>query len=653
MDPLREMQVVKRNGRPEVFSFEKIHNRIKKLGAEAGISLNYSALIMKTADQLHDKISTARIDELMAEQCASLTTLNLDYGKLAARLVISNNQKQVPKTFSKAMHALTNVSTVDKGKKSILGKRETQFLKGNSLSLNKMVVSERDFLIDYFGFKTLERAYLMSVKGVCVESIQYMWLRVSLGIHCHDELLSDEQKLKRIKETYDLMSSKYFTHATPTLFNSGTAHPQLSSCFLLSMKSDSIDGIYNTLKDCANISKWAGGIGLHIHQIRASGSHIHGTNGTSNGLVPMLKVFNNTARYVDQGGGKRNGSFAIYLEPWHSDIFAFLDLKKNHGDEELRARDLFYALWIPDLFMKRVQEDGDWTLMCPHECPGLSDAYGDDFEQLYNRYSEDGHGRETIKARKLWMAILDSQMETGTPYMLYKDACNKKSNQKNLGTIKSSNLCTEIVEYSSPDETAVCNLASIALSSFVFSPLERICGESSSRLLYTKDGCKWCVKVKEILKAHNISFEERECSEEDFGILKSEMGVKTVPQLVVDGHLIGGHDQTLVALAPQFDFEKLEEVTGVVTQNLNNIIDINFYPTPETRNSNTRHRPIGIGVQGLADAFMKMDIAYTSERAVSLNKDIFETIYYAAVAKSLQLGGKPRTNPLVLTLSEE
>ena len=637
MDPLREMQVVKRNGRPEVFSFEKIHNRIKKLGSEAGISLNYSALIMKTADQLHDKISTARIDELMAEQCASLTTLNLDYGKLAARLVISNNQKQVPKTFSKAMHALTNVSTVDKGKKSILGKRETQFLKGNSLSLNKMVVSERDFLIDYFGFKTLERAYLMSVKGVCVESIQYMWLRVSLGIHCHDELLSDEQKLKRIKETYDLMSSKYFTHATPTLFNSGTAHPQLSSCFLLSMKSDSIDGIYNTLKDCANISKWAGGIGLHIHQIRASGSHIHGTNGTSNGLVPMLKVFNNTARYVDQGGGKRNGSFAIYLEPWHSDIFAFLDLKKNHGDEELRARDLFYALWIPDLFMKRVQEDGDWTLMCPHECPGLSDAYGDDFEQLYNRYSEDGSGRETIKARKLWMAILDSQMETGTPYMLYKDACNKKSNQKNLGTIKSSNLCTEIVEYSSPDETAVCNLASIALSSFVFSPLERICSESSSRLLYTKDGCKWCVKVKEILKAHNISFEERECSEEDFGILKSEMGVKTVPQLVVDGHLIGGHDQTLVALAPQFDFEKLEEVTGVVTQNLNNIIDINFYPTPETRNSNTRHRPIGIGVQGLADAFMKMDIAYTSERAVSLNKDIFETIYYAAVAKSLQL----------------
>ena len=637
MDPLREMQVVKRNGRSEVFSFEKIHNRIKKLGSEAGISLNYSALIMKTADQLHDKISTSRIDELMAEQCASLTTLNLDYGKLAARLVISNNQKKVPKTFSKAMGMLTNITSPDKGKRSILGKKEIQFIKANSVALNKMVEPERDYLIDYFGFKTLERAYLMTVGGVCVESIQYMWLRVSLGIHCHCPDLADEEKLKRVKETYDLMSCKYFTHATPTLFNSGTAHPQLSSCFLLSMKNDSIDGIYDTLKDCANISKWAGGIGLHIHQIRASGSHIHGTNGTSNGLVPMLKVFNNTARYVDQGGGKRNGSFAIYLEPWHSDIFAFLDLKKNHGDEELRARDLFYALWIPDLFMKRVKEDGDWTLMCPNECPGLSECYGAEFEALYTKYVSGNKGRETIKARKLWMAILDSQMETGTPYMLYKDACNEKSNQKNLGTIKSSNLCTEIVEYSSPDETAVCNLASIALSSFVYTPLDRLIKGGNKCVLYTKDTCKWCVKLKDILDGRGVTYQEIGSDSEEFQALKEQHSIKTVPQLIIDDHLVGGHDDCVEALTPRFDFAKLEEVTKVVTHNLNNIIDINFYPTPETERSNTRHRPIGIGVQGLADAFLKMNIAYTSDLAAELNKDIFETIYYAALTKSVEL----------------
>lgn len=637
MDPLREMQVVKRNGRSEVFSFEKILNRIKKLGSEAGISLNYSALIMKTADQLHDKISTSRIDELMAEQCASLITLNLDYGKLAARLVISNNQKKVPKTFSKAMGMLTNLTNSDKGKRSILGKREIQFIKVNSSALNKMIESERDYLIDYFGFKTLERAYLMTVGGLCVESIQYMWLRVSLGIHCHYRDITDEAKLKMIKETYDLMSCKYFTHATPTLFNSGTGHPQLSSCFLLSMKNDSIDGIYDTLKDCANISKWAGGIGLHIHQIRASGSHIHGTNGTSNGLVPMLKVFNNTARYVDQGGGKRNGSFAIYLEPWHSDIFAFLDLKKNHGDEELRARDLFYALWIPDLFMKRVKEDGDWTLMCPNECPGLSDCYGGEFEALYTKYVVGNRGRETIKARKLWMAILDSQMETGTPYMLYKDACNEKSNQKNLGTIKSSNLCTEIVEFSSPDETAVCNLASIALSSFVYTPLDRMLEEGATRILYTKETCKWCVKLKENLVKRGIAYKEMSSESEEFQSLKKLHSLKTVPQFFIDDHLVGGHDECLQALKPQFDFAKLEEVTKVVTHNLNNIIDVNFYPTPETERSNTRHRPIGIGVQGLADAFLKMDIAYTSDLAAKLNKDIFETIYHAALSKSVDL----------------
>jgi ribonucleoside-diphosphate reductase alpha chain len=412
-----------------------------------------------------------------------------------------------------------------------------------------MCVPSRDYLIDYFGFKTLERAYLMKIDGAIVERPQHMWLRTAVGIHGND--------MTSIRETYDLMSQKYFTHATPTLFNAGTPRPQLSSCFLQAMESDSIEGIYNTLKDCALISKWAGGIGLHVHNVRASGSHIRGTNGSSNGLVPMLRVFNNTAKYVDQGGGRRNGSFAIYLEPWHADIEMFLQMRKNTGDEELKARDLFYAVWVSDLFMERVKTNGDWTLMCPDECPGLADVYGEKFKDLYTKYESEGKGRRTVKARDIWYQVLDAQMETGTPYILYKDACNEKSNQKNLGTIKSSNLCTEIVEYSDKDETAVCNLASIALPTFM------------------KDGA--------------------------------------------------------------MDYEKLHAVTKVVTNNLNRVIDVNYYPIKKTRRSNMRHRPVGIGVQGLADVFMMMDVAFDSDEAAKTNRDIFETIYHASLEKSCEL----------------
>jgi ribonucleoside-diphosphate reductase alpha chain len=419
-----------------------------------------------------------------------------------------------------------------------------------------MIDDERDYLIDYFGFKTLERAYLFRVNNTIVERPQHMWMRVSIGIHGDLNNENQEETLRLVKETYDLMSQKYFTHATPTLFNAGTPRPQMSSCYLIAMEDDSIDGIFNTLKDCAHISKWAGGIGLHIHNIRAKGSHIQGTNGTSNGLVPMLRVFNNTARYVDQGGNKRNGSFAIYLEPWHADVEDFLELKKNHGDEELKARDLFYALWICDLFMERVKDNAKWSLLCPHECPGLSDVYGDKFKELYEKYEQDGKVRKTVNARDLWFKILDSQMETGTPYILYKDAANSKSNQQNLGTIKSSNLCCEIIEYSDANETAVCNLASIALPAFVNE------------------------KTKE------------------------------------------------------FDYSKLHEVTKVVTNNLNRVIDVNFYPTEKTKNSNFKHRPIGIGIQGLADAFILMDIPFHSEAAKVVNKLIFETIYHGALEKS-------------------
>ena len=559
MDSSTEMRVTKRDGELQEVAFDKILERVKKLGQEAGIHINFSSLVMKVIDQLYDKIPTAKIDELAAEQCASLSTNHPDYATLAARIIISNHQKNTDVVFSNVMKTLYDFTDSKGENKPLVSQKLWNFTQQYSEELNTMIDHERDFLIDYFGFKTLERAYLFRVNNTIVERPQHMWMRVAVGIHGDLDNPDKDETLRLVKETYDLMSEKYFTHATPTLFNAGTPRSQLSSCYLIAMEDDSLDGIYNTLKDCALISKYAGGIGLHIHNIRAKGTHIHGTNGTSNGLVPMLRVFNNTARYVDQGGGKRNGSFAIYLEPWHADIEDFLELKKNHGDEELKARDLFYALWISDLFMERVKENAKWSLLCPHECPGLSDVYGDKFKELYETYELSGKARKTINARDLWFKILDSQMETGTPYILYKDAANSKSNQQNLGTIKSSNLCCEIIEYSDANETAVCNLASIALPAFVNE------------------------KTKE------------------------------------------------------FDYAKLHDVTKVVTNNLNRVIDINFYPTEKTKNSNFKHRPIGIGVQGLADAFILMDISFHSEAAKNVNKLIFETIYHGALEKSNEI----------------
>ena len=555
-----DMRVTKRNGELEEIAFDKILSRIKKLGQEAGIQINYASLTMKVIDQLYDKIPTTKIDELAAEQCASMSTSNPDYGTLASRIIVSNHHKNTHPYFSNIVNILYNFKDVHGKKSPLLSDNLFYFTSDHISEIENMINYERDYLIDYFGFKTLERAYLFKVGDTIVERPQHMWMRVAIGIHSDSKSEDIKETLRLVKETYDLMSLKYFTHATPTLFNAGTPRQQLSSCYLIAMEDDSLDGIYNTLKDCAQISKYAGGIGLHIHNIRAKGTHIQGTNGTSNGLVPMLRVFNNTAKYIDQGGGKRNGSFAIYLETWHADISDFLELKKNHGDEELKARDLFYALWISDLFMERVKEKaGKWSLFCPHKCPGLSDCYGEEFKTLYEKYEREGKARRTMLARDLWFQILDAQMETGTPYLLYKDAANLKSNQKNLGTIKSSNLCCEVVQYSDAKETAVCNLASIALPAFV-------------------------------------------------------------------------NEET-----KQFDYNKLIEVTKVVTNNLNRVIDINFYPTEKTKVSNMKHRPIGIGVQGLADAFFLMDIPFHSEEAKQINKDIFEIIYYAALMKSNEL----------------
>ena len=556
METTTEMRVTKRDGELQEVAFDKILERVKKLGQEAGIHINFSSLVMKVIDQLYDKIPTAKIDELAAEQCASLSTNHPDYATLSARIIISNHQKNTDSYFNMVVNRLYNFKNIHGEVKPLVSKELFDFVSTYISEIEEMFDYSRDYLIDYFGFKTLERAYLFRVDNKIIERPQHMWMRVAIGIHGD---LNNPNSLSLVKETYDLMSQKFFTHATPTLFNAGTPRPQMSSCYLIAMEDDSIDGIFNTLKDCAHISKWAGGIGLHIHNIRAKGSHIQGTNGTSNGLVPMLRVFNNTARYVDQGGNKRNGSFAIYLEPWHADVEDFLELKKNHGDEELKARDLFYALWICDLFMERVKDNAKWSLLCPHECPGLSDVYGDKFKELYENYELAGKARKIVNARDLWFKILDSQMETGTPYILYKDAANLKSNQQNLGTIKSSNLCCEIIEYSDANETAVCNLASIALPAFVNE------------------------KTKE------------------------------------------------------FNYAKLHEVTKVVTNNLNRVIDVNFYPTEKTKDSNFKHRPIGIGVQGLADAFILMDIPFHSEAAKNINKLIFETIYHGALEKSNEI----------------
>ena len=544
------MQVVKRDSRTEPVQFDKITARIKKLCYELHESVDPTKVAMRVIEGVYDGVTTTELDNLAAEVAATNAVTHPDYASLASRIAVSNLHKGTKKSFAETMEDLyTYVDPITGENASLVANDVIEIIRENAEFLDSQIIYDRDFNYDYFGFKTLERSYLLKINGEIVERPQHMLMRVAVGIHKDD--------LDAVVETYNGLSEGWFTHATPTLFNSGTPKPQMSSCFLLTTQEDSISGIYDTLKQCAKISQNAGGIGLAIHDIRATGSYIKGTNGTSNGIVPMLRVFNDTARYVDQGGGKRKGSFAVYIEPWHADINDFLDLKKNHGKEEQRARDLFYALWIPDLFMKRVEDNGDWTLMCPNECPGLADNHGAAFEKLYTQYEAEGKGRKTIKAQDLWFKILESQIETGTPYMLYKDAANGKSNQQNLGTIRSSNLCTEIIEYTAPDEVAVCNLASLALPKYI------------------KDGA--------------------------------------------------------------FDHEKLFQVTYQVTKNLNRIIDRNYYPIPEARNSNMRHRPIGLGVQGLADVFILMRHPFDSDEARALNREIFETIYYAACTASKDL----------------
>jgi len=544
------MQVIKRTGRREDVSFDKITARIKKLNYGLNVDyIDHIEISRKVIQGLYDGVSTTELDNLAAETAATMATVHPEYAVLAARIAISNLHKNTLKSFSETMRGLYDYIDPKTGEKAgLISDKYIKIIEDNAPKLNSAIIYDRDYSFDYFGFKTLERSYLLRMNGKVVERPQHLLMRAAIGIHGED--------VESAIETYNLMSEKWFIHATPTLFNAATPRPQLSSCFLLTVTDDSISGIFETLSRCAKISQSAGGIGLSIHNIRAQGSYIKGTGGTSNGIIPMLRVYNDTARYVDQGGGKRKGAFAIYLEPWHADIFNFLDLKKNHGKEEMRARDLFYSLWISDLFMERVEGDAEWSLFCPNEAPGLADCYGDEFKKLYTKYEKDGLARKTVKARELWGAVMESQIETGTPYILYKDAANEKSNQKNLGTIKSSNLCTEIIEYTSPDEVAVCNLASIALGKFV----------------------------------------------------------KTEEQV--------------------YDFENLYRVARVVTRNLNRVIDVNYYPVKEAENSNMKHRPIGIGVQGLADAFIKMRMPFDSDEAKQLNKDIFETIYFAALSES-------------------
>ena len=781
-----EMYVTKRNGKQEIVSFDKISARIKKLGQEANIKLNYTALVMKVIDQLYSGISTTKIDDLSAEQCASMSSIHPDYNTLAGRITVSNHHKNTESSFTAVMRKLYEYRDKHNKHCPLVTHDFFNIVSTNSEEFDALCDYNRDYFIEYFGCKTLERAYLMQIDKVIVERPQHMWLRVAIGIHGDNSM--------RVRETYDLMSRKMFTHATPTLFNAGTPHPQLSSCFLLAMENDSISGIYNTLRDCAMISKWAGGIGLHIHNVRASGSHIRGTNGSSNGIVPMLKVFNNTAKYVDQGGGKRNGSFAIYLEPWHADVEQFLQMRKNHGDEEMKARDLFYALWIPDLFMERVKADGNWTLMCPDECPGLADVHNDDFVTLYESYEAAGRGRKTVKARDLWFQVLDAQMETGTPYLCYKDAANRKSNQQNLGTIKSSNLCVapetviltdtgpveiqtvkdnnvnvwngqefsqvtvyqtgknqdlisvetddgailrctpyhrffvhsedglyidvrEARELKEGDKLMNCNypLIPTCITEFTrfyenshilavndtikmfshtieelqqqkcilqgcginvpiirakgsikksyieisienmhilkkngFSP-QKNCIETSTPKELPVDPQPTYVKIKTIVnflrKDDTYCFTEHKRNAGVFnGILTSqcseiieysneeESAVCNLASIALPA-FVTSTDNGVVS----FDYNKLHEVAKVVTYNLNCVIDVNFYPTDKTKRSNMRHRPIGIGVQGLADVFMQMGLPFSADESKQINRYIFETIYHAALEQSCEI----------------
>lgn len=623
------MRVQKRNGTYEEVSFDKILTRIKLLcnNDEFANKLNIDPTIIaqKVCSEIYNNVKTSELDKLSSEIAISLYTKHPDFSLLASRICISNHQKECPKSFSDCINTLYNNTT-----KSIIGKYLYDLVRDNKDLIDSKIDSSRDYFIDFFGFKTLEKSYLLKKNHKIVETPQYLFMRVALCIH--------RNNLNKAFETYDMISNKYFIHATPTLFNAGTTHEQLASCFLIAMKDDSITGIFDTLKDCALISKHAGGIGLHSHNIRAAGSSIRGTNGISNGLVPMLRVFNDTARYVDQGGGKRNGSIAIYLEPWHADIMEFLELKKNHGNELEKARDLFYALWIPDLFMKRVQEKGMWTLMCPDECPGLSDCYGEEFEKLYTKYESEGRGK-SIEAQKIWHSIYISQIEVGMPYILFKDACNRKSNQKNLGTIKSSNLCTEIIEYSDKDETAVCNLASISLTKFVEH------SEITDKIVvYSKPDCKQCDYIKNIMKKRNINFEEIILTKQSdrnklYMKIDNEEGelVNIMPQIYINDKYLGGFLELYNHIKPKFNYDKLEEVASILTQNLNNIIDYNYYPIDSTERSNLRHRPIGIGVQGLPNVFYEMGVPFDSVDAKKLNEKIFEHIYYGSMKRSMEI----------------
>ena len=627
------MRVEKRDGSIEEVSFDKITTRIVSLCNDVKLKslteIDPQLVAQKVSSEIYDGVKTVELDLLSSEIAISLYTRNVEYKELASRIAISNHHKNTKNTFSEKIIDLYNYTKAGEPKQ-LINTELYNIVTMYRERIDTYIDYYRDYGFDYFGFKTLERSYLLKIDDKIVERPQDMFMRVALAIHIDN--------IELAFNTYDMMSNRYFIHATPTLFNAGSQLQQFSSCFLLTMESDSVVGIYNTLKDCAQISKYAGGIGLSIHDIRAKNSFIAGTNGKSNGIVPMLRVFNETARYIDQGGGKRNGSFAIYIEPWHADIFDFLELKKNHGNELERARDLFYGLWIPDLFMECVQKDTEWCLFCPDKCPGLSDIYGSEFERLYRDYESREMYTHRVSAQKLWFSILTSQIETGTPYLLYKDACNRKSNQQNLGTIKSSNLCTEIVEYTSPEESAVCNLASISLPKFVVEPDYT----EHKLVIYSKPNCIYCLAAENFCKKHGIEYEKR--SHNDITISPEHPVGVTFPKIYTSrNEFIGGYTELEKFFRPSYDFEGLKNTAKTLVVNLNNIIDRNYYPTEKTRRSNIRHRPIGIGVQGLANTFYKLRIGFDSTEARELNNKIFETIYYGSLEQSVEIAKKRQT----------
>ena len=632
------MRVLKRNGEYQDVSFDKILARARLLCCDPNLKrleIDPTLIAQKVCSEIFDGVTTQKLDELSSEIAIAMYSKHPDYAELASRLVISNHQKMTSNKFSEVIKELYDYGLIQQYLYDLVKEKE------NAEKIDSKIDYLKDFNLDFFGFKTLEKSYLLRKEKKILERPQHLFMRVALCIH--------RDNLDLAFETYDHISNKDFIHATPTLFNSGTKREQLASCFLLAMKEDSVHGIYDTLKDCALISKYAGGIGLHVHNIRANGSLIRGTNGTSNGLVPMLRVFNDTARYIDQGGGKRNGSFAIYLEPWHADIYEFLELKKNHGNELERARDLFYGLWIPDLFMKKVEENSEWCLFCPDKSPGLADVYGEEFKKLYEKYEQSGNYVKKVKAQELWFHILTSQIETGTPYLLYKDACNSKSNQQNLGTIKSSNLCTEIVEYSDKDETAVCNLASISLPSC----LERKPVKHLSLTIYSKPGCCYCeytkllcekLEINHTIKGHDellLSGETPQKSGLTFPLIYNNTNEK-----------IGGYTELVKLITPSYNYEKLKDLSKTLTRNLNRIIDYNYYPIPETKRSNLRHRPIGIGVQGLANVFYELKISFDSDEAREVNRKIFESIYFGALESSMEIARERENDMKIIKKSE-